>query len=205
MNNRRCFTIAAKNNSKEMTINEEITQLQGFSASKQVRVIGSDGEQLGVIALSTAQNMAYDRGYDLVLIAPQGEPPVCRIMDYGKFKFERDKKEKEARKKQQVVDIKEVQLSCHIDVNDFNTKVNHALRFLGNGDKVRVMVKFKGRQLSHPELGIELLKKFEQACAEKGTVDKAPAMEGRSMLMFISPIKPTTAKKEQKSQPKAEN
>ncbi len=188
-----------------MTINEAINQLQGFTRTKQVRVIGADGEQLGVIALSTAQNMAYDKGLDLVLIAPQGEPPVCRIMDYGKFRFERDKKEKEARKKQQTVEVKEVQLSCRIDVNDFNTKVNHALRFLGNGDKVRVMVKFKGRQLSHPELGAELLKKFEQACAEKGSVDKAPAMEGRSLVMFISPLKPTSAKqKAEKAAPAEE-
>lgn len=186
-----------------MTINEGITSLQGFNRSKQVRVIGPAGEQIGVIALQNAQNMAYDRGLDLVLIAPQGEPPVCRIMDYGKFRFERDKKEKEARKKQQIADIKEIQLSCHIDVNDFNTKVNHALRFLGNGDKVRVMVKFRGRQITHSELGTELLKKFEQACAEKGTVDKAPAIEGRSMIMFISPLKPTASKEKAKSAPDA--
>ncbi len=182
-----------------MPINEAINSLQGFNGSKQVRVIGADSEQLGVMALSAAQNLAYDKGYDLVLIAPQGEPPVCRIMDYGKFRFERDKKEKEARKKQQIVDIKEVQLSCRIDTNDFNTKVNHALRFLGNGDKVRVMVKFKGRQLSHTEMGAELLKKFEQACAEKGTMDKAPIMEGRSMVMFISPLKPTASKDKSKA------
>lgn len=151
------------------------------------------------MALQNAQNTAYDRGLDLVLIAPQGEPPVCRIMDYGKFRFERDKKEKEARKKQQIAEIKEIQLSCHIDVNDFNTKVNHALRFLGNGDKVRVMVKFRGRQITHSELGVELLKKFEQACAEKGTVEKAPAIEGRSMIMFISPLKPTALKEKAKA------
>ena len=120
-------------------------------------------------------------------------------MDYGKFRFERDKKEKEARKKQQIAEIKEIQLSCHIDVNDFNTKVNHALRFLGNGDKVRVMVKFRGRQITHSELGVELLKKFEQACAEKGTVEKAPAIEGRSMIMFISPLKPTALKEKAKA------
>ena len=182
-----------------MTINEGITSLQGFNRSKQVRVIGPAGEQLGVMALQNAQNTAYDRGLDLVLIAPQGEPPVCRIMDYGKFRFESDKKEKEARKKQQIAEIKEIQLSCHIDVNDFNTKVNHALRFLGNGDKVRVMVKFRGRQITHSELGVELLKKFEQACAEKGTVEKAPAIEGRSMIMFISPLKPTALKEKAKA------
>ncbi len=188
-----------------MTINEDIFQIQGFSQTKQVRVIGSDGEQLGVIALSNALNIAYDSGFDLVLIAPQGDPPVCRIMDYGKFRFERDKKEKEARKKQQVIDIKEIQLSCHIDVNDFNTKVNHALRFLGNGDKVRVMVRFKGRQLSHPELGTELLEKFEKACEGKGSVEKAPAMEGRSMIMFISPLKPHSSKEKAKVDSSEEN
>lgn len=195
---RRCFTIAAKGNSKDMTINEAIFSLPGFSRQKQVRVIGEGGEQIGIISAISALEKAYDKGYDLVLIAPQGEVPVCRIMDYGKFRFERDKKEKEARKKQQIAEIKEIQLSCHIDVNDFNTKVNHALRFLSNGDKVRVMVKFRGRQLSHTELGIELLKKFEEACAEKGNVDKQPAMEGRSMIMFLSPIKPGKVK------PKAE-
>ena len=192
---RRCFTIAAKNNAKDNVINDDIFSLPGFNRSKQVRVIGADGEQVGVITLISALEMAYDKGFDLVLIAPQGDPPVCRIMDYGKFRFERDKKEKEARKKQQIVEIKEIQLSCHIDVNDFNTKVNHALRFLGNGDKVKVMVKFRGRQLSHTELGVELLKKFEQACAEKGNVDKAAAMEGRSMIMFLSPLKQTAKDK----------
>ncbi|MBE6636362.1 MAG: translation initiation factor IF-3 [Ruminococcaceae bacterium] len=183
-------------------INDAIFGLPGFNRQKQVRVIGADGEQVGVIPLIQALESAYDKGLDLVLIAPQGDPPVCRIMDYGKFRFERDKKEKEARKKQQVVEIKEIQLSCHIDVNDFNTKVNHALRFLGNGDKVKVMVRFRGRQLSHTEIGAELLKKFEQACAEKGSIDKAPVMEGRSMIMFISPLKQSAGK--EKSKPKAE-
>ena len=190
-NFRRCSTIAAKNNSKDMTINEAIFTLPGFSRNKQVRVIGADGEQIGVISAISALENAYDKGYDLVLIAPQGEPPVCRIMDYGKFRFERDKKEKEAKKKQQIVETKEIQLSCRIDVNDFNTKVNHAHRFLSNGDKVKVMVRFRGRQLSHTELGAELLKKFEEACSEKGTVEKSPMMEGRSMIMFIAPLKQT--------------
>ena len=124
-------------------------------------------------------------------------------MDYGKFRFERDKKEKEARKKQQIAELKEIQLSCLIDVNDFNTKVNHALRFLGNGDKVKVIVKFRGRQMTRTEMGAELLQKFIQACAEKGSVDKAPVMEGRSMLVIISPLKQTAVK--EKSKPKAED
>ena len=185
-----------------MVTNEAIFSQPGFSRSKQVRVIGAGGEQIGVVPLITALEAAYDKGLDLVLIAPQGDPPVCRIMDYGKFRFERDKKEKEARKKQQIVEIKEVQLSCHIDVNDFNTKVNHALRFLGNGDKVKVLVKFRGRQLSHTEIGAELLKKFEQACAERGAVDKPPVMEGRAMIMFLSPLKQTAGKDKAKAKPK---
>ncbi len=184
-----------------MTINEAILSLAGFKAGKAVRVIGAEGEQVGVIPLSTAQNMAYDKGMDLVLIAPQGEPPVCRIMDYGKYRFERDKKEKEARKKQQIAELKEVQLSCHIDTNDFNTKVKNALRFLGNGDKVKVIVKFRGRQMTRTEMGAELLEKFIQACAEKGTVDKAPLMEGRSMLVIISPLKQTAVKEKPKAKP----
>ena len=186
----RCCTISAKE--KETLLNEEIT-------AKEVRLIGPAGETLGIMSASRALEQAYDRGMDLVMMSAQATPPVCKIMDYGKFRFERDKKEKEARKKQQIAEIKEIQLSCHIDVNDFNTKVNHALRFLGNGDKVRVMVKFRGRQITHSELGVELLKKFEQACAEKGTVEKAPAIEGRSMIMFISPLKPTASKEKAKA------
>ena len=173
-------------------INEQIRD-------REVRLIGQDGEQLGVMPITEAMKLAREAELDLVKIAPTAKPPVCKILDYGKFRFERDKKEKEARKKQQIAEIKEIQLSCHIDVNDFNTKVNHALRFLGNGDKVRVMVKFRGRQITHSELGVELLKKFEQACAEKGTVEKAPAIEGRSMIMFISPLKPTASKEKAKA------
>ena len=146
-----------------------------------------------------ALRRAEEQGLDLVKISPNAVPPVCKLMDYGKFRFEQTKREKEARKNQRVVEIKEVRMSPSIDVNDFNTKVNHALRFLGNGDKVRVMVKFRGRQITHSELGVELLKKFEQACAEKGTVEKAPAIEGRSMIMFISPLKPTASKEKAKA------
>lgn len=184
------FNIAVKNNAKEMTINDEIDSLHGFGPSKMVRVIGPESEQLGMMQLSAAQNNAYDRGLDIVLIAPQADPPVCKIMDYGKFRFERDKREKEAKKKQQVVEIKEIQLSCHIDVNDFNTKVNHAKRFLSDGNKVRVLVKFKGRQMTHQEIGRELISRFEEACAEMGAPEKAPILEGRNLVMFIAPLKP---------------
>ncbi|MBE6564628.1 MAG: translation initiation factor IF-3 [Ruminococcaceae bacterium] len=188
-----------KSNSKELAINEEI----GFADSKMLRVVGNDGEQLGMLTYAAALDLAYEKGVDLVLIAPQAEPPVCRVMDYGKFRFERDKKEKEARKKQQIVDIKEIQLTCRIDTNDFNTKLSHAKRFLSGGDKVKVIVKFKGRQMAHQEIGRELLAKFEEACAEHGTVEKRPVLEGRAMSMMVIPLK-ASAKKAKEEKPKDE-
>jgi len=129
-----------------------------------------------------------------VLMSAQAEPPVCKIMDYGKFRFDRDKKEKEARKKQKVIEVKEIQLTCLIDVNDFNTKVNHARRFLTDGNKVKVMVKFKGRQMSRQDVGKELLERFKGACADLGSPEKAPILEGRNMIMFIAPAKTAAAK-----------
>ena len=167
-----------------MQINDEIR-------AKEVRLVGADGEQLGILSLDAAQKAAYDKGLDLVLMAPQATPPVCRIMDYGKFRFERDKKEKEARKKQQTVEVKEIQLSCRIDTHDFDTKVNHAHRFLAGGNMVKVILKFKGREMSHQDLGREMLTRFEEACKDVGTVDKKPALEGRFMSMMINPLKPT--------------
>ena len=185
----RCFTI--KNaNGKEHIINEEIE----FAPSKNVRVIGDDGEQFGIITFSTALNTAYDRGLDLVLMSAQAEPPVCKIMDYGKYRFDRDKKEKEARKKQKTIEVKEIQLTCLIDANDFNTKVNHARRFLTDGNKVKVMVKFKGRQMSRQDVGKDLLERFKEACADLGAPEKAPILEGRNMIMFIAPAKAAAAK-----------
>ena len=167
---------------KELQINDEIR-------AKEVRIIGDNGEQLGVLQTSAALAMAYENDLDLVLIAPNAEPPVCRIMDYGKYRFERDKKEKEAKKKQTVVEVKEVQLSCRIDTHDFETKVKHAHRVISEGNKVRVVVKFKGREMSHLDIGRDILEKFEQACADVGTVDKRPALEGRFMSMIINPAK----------------
>ncbi len=152
-------------------------------------MIGPNGEAIGVTGFERALHIAYEHDLDLVLIAPQAEPPVCRVMDYGKFRFERDKREKEAKKKQQTVETKEIQLSCRIDTNDFNTKLNHAIRFLQSGNKVRVVVKFKGRQMSHTEIGAELLTKFADACKDYGSVDKPPKMEGRSLAMIVAPTK----------------
>jgi len=170
--------------SKELPINEEIRD-------KEVRVIDADGSQLGILPIKEAQRTANEKNLDLVMIAPQAVPPVCRIMDYGKFRFEQAKREKEAKKNQKVIDIKEVRLSLNIDTHDFNTKVNHAAKFLADGDKVKVSIRFRGREMAHPELGEVIMKRFADACANAGTVEKQPKMEGRSMTMFISakPVK----------------
>ena len=167
---------------KEMTINEEIK-------FKEVRVVGVEGEAIGIMSSDAALKMAYDQGYDLVLMAPQAQPPVCRIMDYGKYRFERDKKEKEAKKKQQTVELKEIQLSCRIDTHDFETKARHAIKFLESGNKVRVVMRFKGREMSHVGIGQEIMTKFQDTCSEVGSVDKAPVLDGRIMSMVISPVK----------------
>ena len=172
------FNISAK----ELLINEEIK-------AKEVRVVGLEGDPIGIMTPEAALKLAYDQGYDLVLMAPQAQPPVCRIMDYGKYRFERDKKEKEAKKKQQVIELKEIQLSCRIDTHDFETKVRHAVKFLESGTKVRVLMRFKGREMSHVGIGQEIMTKFREACEEVGTVDKAPVLDGRIMSMVVSPVK----------------
>ena len=167
---------------KDLLINEEIK-------GKEVRVVGLEGDPIGIMSPEAALKIAYDQGYDLVLMAPQAQPPVCRIMDYGKYRFERDKKEKEAKKKQQVVELKEIQLSCRIDTHDFETKARHAVKFLESGNKVRVVMRFKGREMSHVSIGQEIMQKFQEACSAVGTVDKAPVLDGRIMSMVVSPVK----------------
>ena len=171
----RCFTIS----NKELQINEQIRD-------KEVRVIDLDGSQLGIMSTADAMKKAIEHNVDLVKIAPQAVPPVCRIMDYGKYRFEQAKREKEARKKQKTIEVKEVRLSMGIDTHDFDTKVRSALRFLQDGNKVKVSVRFRGREMAHTELGAALLERFAQSCSEMGTLDKKPAMEGRSMVLFLS-------------------
>lgn len=166
--------------SKEILINEEIKD-------KEVRVIGVDGSQLGIMAVKDALREAAAANLDLVKIAPQAVPPVCRIMDFGKFCFEQAKKEKEARKNQRVIEIKEIRLSVNIDTNDFNTKVRNAIKFLKGGDKVKLSLRFRGREMMHIVHGKEQLEKFAADIAEYGTVEKLPKLEGRSMTMFITP------------------
>ena len=168
--------------SKKALINEEIR-------APEVRVIDPEGNQLGIIKLEDALRAADEAGLDLVEIAPDAKPPVCKLMDFGKYRFEREKKEKENRKKQQIVELKELQLTCTIGEHDFNTKVNHATRFLTQGNKVKVLVKFKGREMAHTEHGTELLARFRAACGELGTCDKPPVLEGRNMIMIVSPNK----------------
>ncbi len=163
-----------------MLINDEIRE-------KEVRLIDSDGSQLGILSLADAKAKAEGKGLDLVLIAPQAKPPACKIMDYGKYKFEQGKREKEQRKNQRIVNIKEVRVTPSIDVHDFNTKVNQAVKFLKSGDKVKVTVRFRGRELHHTQLGQDLLVKFGEAVAEIGNVEKAPKLEGRNMTMVVAP------------------
>lgn len=166
--------------SKELQINEEIHD-------KELRIIGSDGAQLGIMSANEALNLAAEKNLDLVKIAPQSKPPVCKIMDYGKYRFEQAKREKEARKKQHVIDIKEVRLSLNIDTHDFNTKLNNALKFIAKGDKVKVSIRFRGREMGHPEIGYDTMKRFAEACSEAANIEKPAKLEGRNMLMFLAP------------------
>jgi translation initiation factor IF-3 len=164
---------------KELLINEQIRD-------KEVRVIDSDGSQLGIISIKEAQNIAISKNLDLVNISPSANPPVCKIMDYGKYRFENSKKEKEAKKNQKIVDVKELRLSVNIDVNDFNTKVAHAQKFLKFGNRVKVTIRFRGREMMHTQLGDSLMSKFAECCTEFGVVEKIPKIEGRSMIMYIA-------------------
>ena len=161
-------------------INEEIRD-------KELRVIGANGDQLGIMSSADALALAEEKELDLVKIAPNAVPPVCKIMDYGKFRFEQLKKEKEAKKNQRVVEVKEIRMSPSIDTNDLNTKIKNAMKFLKDGNRVKVTVRFRGREMAHTSLGEVLLKQFGESCAEVATVEKGAKLEGRNMSMFLSP------------------
>ena len=161
-------------------LNEEIND-------HEIRLIGENGEQLGIVSSDEALSMAEERGLDLVKISPQAVPPVCKLMNYGKFRFEQDKRAKEAKKNQHVVEIKEIRMSPGIDVGDYNTKLKNAQKFLTDGDRVKVSVRFRGREMAHTEIGRDLLTKFAEQCTEVATLDKSAKMEGRSMSIFLSP------------------
>lgn len=187
-----------------MPINEEIRE-------KEIRVIGPDGSPLGIMSSKEALQLAQKENLDLVNISPKAVPPVCKIMNYGKYRFEQAKREKEAKKKQKTVEIKEIRLSLKIDTHDFETKVNQAKKFLEHGDRVKVAIRFRGREMAHPELGNATIKRFADACADVGVIDKLPKMEGRSLIMFISAkpaskaAKPTAPKAAQPQETAEEN
>jgi len=164
----------------EHQINEDIRD-------KEIRLISDTGEQLGIMSSEAALEIAYSKDMDLVKIVPSANPPVCKIIDYGKYRFEQAKREKEAKKNQRVVEIKEIRLSLNIDTHDFETKMNHATRFLGEGNKVKVSIRFRGREMGHPELGADIMKRFAEALADVANVEKAAKLEGRNMLMFLAP------------------
>lgn len=156
--------------------------------AREVRLIGQNGDQLGIKSRQEALEIARPgANLDLVLVAANAKPPVCRIMDYGKFRFEQQKKEKEARKNQKIINLKEVRLSPTIDEHDFNTKLRNAIKFLEKGDKVKASIRFKGRAITHKEIGQRVLDRFSEACAEVATVETKPKMDGRSMFLMLAP------------------
>ena len=169
----RCTTIS------DLMINEQIRD-------KEVRVIGEDGEQLGIMSSKDALKMAREAELDLVKIAPTAKPPVCKIVDYGKYRYEQMRKEKEAKKKQKTIDIKEIRFSPNIDTNDLNTKVNQARKFLTKGNKVKVSIRFRGRELAHTEIGIDILNDFAAKLEDVAVIEKPAKVEGRSMVMFLA-------------------
>lgn len=169
----RCFIIS------ELMINEQIKD-------KEIRLIGEDGEQLGIMSAKDAQKLADEAGLDLVKIAPTAKPPVCKIVDYGKYRYEQARKDKEAKKKQKTIEIKEIRLSPNIDTNDLNTKINAAKKFIGKGDKVKVTLRFRGREMAHMNASKPILDRFAEALAEIAVVEKPAKVEGRSMIMVLA-------------------
>lgn len=163
----------------DLMINEQIRD-------KEVRLISENGEQLGIVPIREAMRLAEDAGLDLVKIAPTAKPPVCRIVDYGKFKYEQLRKEKEAKKKQKTVEIKEIRLSPNIDTNDLNTKMNAARKFITKGDRVKVTLRFRGREMAHMNNSKHILDDFAQNLSDIAVIEKAPKVEGRSMTMFLT-------------------
>ena len=183
----RCFKIASVNHE----INEEIID-------KELRVISDDGEQLGIMSAEEALKIAEEKELDLVKISPMAKPPVCKIMDYGKYRFEQAKREKEAKKNQRVMEVKEIRMSPSIGENDLQTKLKAALKFLADGDRVKVSIRFRGREMAHTNLGEQILRDFADKCSELANLDKQPKLEGRNMSMFLSPKSAQAVKKAQK-------
>ena len=169
------------------TISKQVHELNEDIRDKEIRLIGAEGEQLGIMSPDEALQIADEQGLDLVKISPQATPPVCKLMNYGKFRFEQSKREKEAKKNQHVVEIKEIRMSPGIDVGDFNTKLKNAQKFIADGNRVKVSVRFRGREMAHTDIGKDLLDKFAEQCAETANLDKGAKLEGRMMSIFLSP------------------
>lgn len=163
----------------DLMINEQIRD-------KEVRLVNESGEQLGIVSTKEALRLAREADLDLVKVSPTAKPPVCKIIDYGKYKYEQTRKEKEARKKQKIIDVKEIRLSPNIDTNDLNTKMNHARKFITNGDKVKVTVRFRGRELAHTASGRVILDQFAKTLSDIAVIDKPAKLEGKNMVMFLS-------------------
>lgn len=174
---------------KEVQTIKKEHQINGDIRDREVRLIGENGEQLGIVSSREAQRIADDAGLDLVKISPNSNPPVCKIMNYGKYLFELAKKAKEAKKNQKVVEIKEIWLSMTIDVGDLNVKAKQAQKFLVAGNKVKVSIRMRGRQMAHQELGIDVMNKFFELVKDVGTMEKRPLTEGRSIWMMLAPLK----------------
>ncbi|MGI6451570.1 MAG: translation initiation factor IF-3 [Desulfitobacteriia bacterium] len=166
--------------SKDLRINEEIR-------AREVRLVSEEGEQLGIVTLKEAMSIAAEKAMDLVEIAPTAKPPVCKLMDYGKYKYEQAKRDKEARKKQKVVEIKEVKLRPNIETHDFETKARNAQRFLKDGDKVKVTIMFRGREITHPDQGKQLCLRLAELLGEEAVIEREPKVEGRNMVMILAP------------------
>ena len=162
----------------ELMINEQIRD-------REIRLIGEDGEQLGIMSARDAMKLAREANLDLVKIAPTAKPPVCKIIDYGKYRYEQARKEKETRKKQKTIEVKEIRLSPNIDTNDLNTKMNQARKFVSGGNKVKVAVRFRGRELAHTAVGKTILEDFAQKLSDIAVIDKPAKLEGKSMVMFL--------------------
>ena len=167
-------------------LNEQIRDKE-LIRDREIRLIGEDGEQLGIMSARDAMKLAREANLDLVKIAPQAKPPVCKIMDYSKYRYEQAKREKENRKNQKTVETKEIRLSLKIDIGDFNTKLNHAKKFLEAGNKLKVSIRLRGREMAHSDLGVATMQRFAEGIGELGSVDKQPKLEGRQILMFMSP------------------
>lgn len=170
-----------------MTISKQVHELNESIGDKEIRLIGPAGEQLGIMAPAQALRIAEEQNLDLVKISPQAKPPVCKLMNYGKFRFEQSKREKEARKNQHVLEIKEIRMSPGIDIGDFNTKLRNAQKFIADGNRVKVSVRFRGREMAHTDIGRDLLTRFAEQCTEIANLDRPAKLEGRMMSIFLSP------------------